>query len=90
AVEQLKDKTDVILACQLEQGWLGIVFDCVSAFGTVGLSTGVTPALTIASKWVLMCMMFVGRILTLTLSVYLLRPWEKSYVKYPEEQIALG
>ncbi len=90
AVEQLKDKTDIILACQLEQGWLGIVFDCVSAFGTVGLSTGVTPALTIASKWVLMCMMFVGRILTLTLSVYLLRPWEKSYVKYPEEQIALG
>ncbi|MBO4714882.1 MAG: hypothetical protein J5672_02150, partial [Verrucomicrobia bacterium] len=77
-------------ACQLKQGWLGVVFDCVSAFGTVGLSTGVTPSLTIYSKWVLMGMMFVGRILTLSLSVYLLRPWEKSYVKYPEEQIALG
>ena len=77
-------------ACSMTQGWLGIVFDCVSAFGTVGLSTGVTPALSSPSKLVLSIMMYVGRILTLTLAVYLLRPQEKSYVKYPEEQISLG
>jgi len=48
------------------------------------------PLMTSGGKLVLVAMMYVGRILTLTLAVYLLRPWEKSYVKYPEEQISLG
>lgn len=77
-------------AAQLTHGWLGIAFEAMSAFGTVGLTTGVTPILTSGGKLVIITMMYVGRILTLTLAVYLLRPWEKSYVKYPEEQLALG
>jgi trk system potassium uptake protein TrkH len=71
-------------------GWLAIFFDGLSAYCTVGLSTGAAALMTSGGKLVLVAMMYVGRILTLTLSVYLLRPWEKSYVKYPEEQISLG
>ena len=77
-------------ASQLEQGWLALFFDGMSAYGTVGLSTGAAALMTNGGKLVLTVMMYVGRILTLTLAVYLLRPWEKSYVKYPEEQISVG
>ncbi len=75
---------------QLELGWLGIFFDGLSAYCTVGSSIGAVPLMTSGGKLVLVAMMYVGRILTLTLAVYLLRPWEKSYVKYPEEQISLS
>jgi len=77
-------------AVQQKQGWLGIIFEAFSAFCTVGLSTGVTSTLTWGGKLVLIVMMFVGRIITLTLAVYLLRPQKKAYIRYPEEQIALG
>lgn len=42
--------------------FLEILFESVSAFGTVGLSTGLTPKLTVAGKIIIMALMFIGRL----------------------------
>ncbi|MDP3068710.1 MAG: potassium transporter TrkG [Opitutaceae bacterium] len=70
--------------------WLGLAFEAVSAFGTVGFSTGVTPLLTPGGKIVIMILMFVGRVGPLMLAVYLVRPVKPWRVRFPEEDVALG
>ena len=77
-------------ASQTPQRWLALVFEAVSAFGTVGLSTGVTPLLTAAGKIVIITLMFTGRIAPLVLAVYLARPANPLLVRQPREELALG
>ena len=77
-------------ASQTAHGWLGVLFEAVSAFGTVGLSTGVTPLLTSAGKFVIIALMFTGRIAPLVLAVYLARPANPLLVRHPREELALG
>jgi Trk-type K+ transport system membrane component len=72
------------------QHWLGLVFEAVSAFGTVGLSTGVTPLLTSLGKLIIMGLMFIGRVGPLVLAVYLARPLKLSRVRFPREELQLG
>lgn len=62
----------------------------MSAFGTVGLSTGVTPLLTAAGKVVILALMFTGRIAPLVLAGYLARPANPLLVRQPREELALG
>lgn len=66
-----------------------IVFEVCSAFGTVGLTTGITPLLTSASKITLTILMFVGRITPLAL-LSLISKTTKDKTRVPEEQIAVG
>ena len=61
-----------------------MLFEMISAFGTVGLSTGVTPHLSSAGKVAIMLTMFVGRLGPMTLALALSRR-EKSILAYPEE-----
>ena len=77
-------------ASQTHQRWLALVFEAVSAFGTVGLSTGVTPLLTAAGKLVIITLMFTGRIAPLVLAIYLARPANPLLVRQPREELALG
>lgn len=77
-------------ASQTHQHWLALVFEAVSAFGTVGLSTGVTPLLTVGGKVVIIALMFVGRIAPLVLAVYLSRPANPLLVRQPREELSLG
>lgn len=77
-------------AAATRHGWLALVFEAVSAFGTVGLSTGVTPLLTPAGKLVIIALMFVGRVGPLVLAVYLARPANPLRVRHPREELALG
>ena len=72
------------------QHWLGLLFEAVSAFGTVGLSTGVTPLLTPMGKLVIMVLMFTGRIAPLVMTLYLARPRYPRHVQYPMEDLGLG
>jgi trk system potassium uptake protein TrkH len=71
-------------------GWLGVVFEAVSAFGTVGLSANVTPLLTGPGKMVIIALMFVGRVGPLMLAMHLCRPLTPWHVRYPEESISVG
>jgi len=68
---------------------LKIVFECFSAYGTVGLSLGITPILTPASKMILILLMFTGRMGTITLlMVFVSRPKSRPY-SYPSETIVI-
>lgn len=69
---------------------LAYAFEAVSAFGTVGLSTGVTPELSAASKVLLCVVMFVGRVGSLSFFVLLVRDTPPSRVRYPEERMLVG
>jgi len=60
-----------------------------SAFGTVGLSTGITPDLSTGSKSLLILIMYIGRLGPLTIATL----WfdrEKSSIHYSEEIITIG
>jgi len=66
------------------------LFEVVSAFGTVGLSTGVTPGLSAAGKIVLMLIMLTGRIGPLTLALAIGQRGERHLYDYPEERVVIG
>jgi len=66
------------------------LFDTVSAFGTVGLSMGVTPKLNDLQKYALIFMMFAGRVGPLTLAFSLSREGAKRGITYAEEGVMVG
>jgi trk system potassium uptake protein TrkH len=66
------------------------LFDTVSAFGTVGLSMGVTPKLNDIQKLALLLMMFVGRVGPLTLAFSLSRSTGGKSLTYAEEGVMVG
>jgi len=67
-----------------------IIFEVVSAFGTVGLSLGITAQLSIAGKWVIIVTMFLGRVGTLTILVGLLRKMRTYGFNFPSENIMIN
>jgi len=66
------------------------LFDTISAFGTVGLSMGVTPKLNDLQKCALILMMFAGRVGPLTLAFSLSRSTGGKSVAYAEEGVMVG
>jgi len=67
------------------------LFEATSAFCTVGVSTGVTKVLSTASRLVLVCMMFAGRVGLLTVAMSLVEGGAKETVlHYPSEEILIG
>ncbi len=67
-----------------------IFFELLSAFGTVGLSTGLTPQLSTIGKCVIIFVMFIGRIGPLTLALAIGQRQEVGNYHYPHEQIMIG
>lgn len=67
-----------------------LLFETVSAFGTVGLSTGVTPRLSDAGKLALVACMFVGRLGPMTVALLIGRKEVLDFATYPEEEIVVG
>jgi len=67
-----------------------LVFEATSAFGTVGLSTGVTPHLRAASKLCLVMLMFLGRVGPLGLISASLRGRARPVIRYPHEDVQIG
>ena len=69
---------------------LTVVFECFSAYSTVGLSLNFTPTLTEPSKYVLIATMFIGRIGMLNLMVGMLRQLNHRFYEYPKENILIN
>lgn len=66
------------------------LFEVVSAFGTVGLSTGITPSLSAAGRILVMLTIFTGRVGLLTAAFALTRRQQPANIRYPEERIYVG
>lgn len=69
---------------------LSVVFECFSAYSTVGLSLSFTPTLTEPSKYVLIATMFIGRIGMLNLMIGMLRQINHQFYEYPKENILIN
>ncbi len=80
----------LLLVVQHGQNYLDIMFEAVSAFGTVGLSRGLTPALTPSGRLIIILLMFVGRTGPLTLAFAVGKSAARSYYRYPESRILVG
>ncbi len=66
------------------------LFEVTSAFGTVGLSTGITASLRTDSKLVLIATMFAGRVGPLTVLLALTRTFHQPKYEFPAERVMLG
>jgi trk system potassium uptake protein TrkH len=66
------------------------LFETVSAFGTVGLSLGITPYLHVSGKLILIIMMIIGRVGLLTIFYVLARPEGSGKISFSEESVMIG
>ena len=67
-----------------------ILYETISAFGTAGLTIGLTPNLSIIGKVLIMMMMYIGRVGPLTVVLSLTKEKIRSGIKYPEGKILIG
>ena len=67
-----------------------LLFEAVSAFGTVGLSTGVTSSLSNTGKIIIIILMFFGRLGPLTLLAAASRKAEYMHIDYPNADVTIG
>lgn len=77
----------------IEQGkflYLDILYEIVSAFGTVGVSRGITANLSSLSKIILIILMYLGRVGAATLGVSILDTHRKKHTRYSEGKIIVG
>lgn len=72
------------------QSLLAIFFEVVSAFGTVGLSMGITPGLSTLGKFILIATMFIGKVGPLTFAFALTSSNTEKYIRYPEDKVLIG
>jgi trk system potassium uptake protein TrkH len=80
-----------ILSLTEKSDLLTVLFEVTSAFGTVGLSLGITPTLTNVGKMAIILTMFIGRVGPLTLAFVLSQKKNKqAHIKYPDERIMIG
>lgn len=70
--------------------FLDILFEVVSALGTVGLSTGLTMKLSLAGKWTITALMFIGRLGPLVFLAVLQELHREKLFLRPEENILIG
>jgi trk system potassium uptake protein len=67
-----------------------LIFEQISAFGTVGLSTGVTPYLSPFGKFWICLTMYVGRLGPLTIALVIVRPKTQPLYTLPSERVMIG
>jgi len=82
--------TILIALTDPEITFIQILFEVVSAFATVGLSTGITGSISISGKLILIAIMYIGRVGVLLLMSALLGDPRPSSIQYPEENLLVG
>jgi len=84
--------TVALLVAERGHNWsfLQAFFEVMSAFGTVGLSLGITSGLTVSAKVLLCLVMLVGRIGPLTLVLAISQQGPKPVYEYPRGTVMVG
>ena len=82
--------TMVLSITESNQSFINLLYEATSAFGTVGLTTGVTQELSSIGKVVIMITMYFGRVGPLTVILALVNRRKKKGYKYPEGKILIG
>jgi trk system potassium uptake protein TrkH len=77
-------------ASQTHGVFLDYLFEVVSAFGTVGLSLGITAKLGVVGKLLITLLMFVGRVGLLTFTFFIIKQADREGTVYAEENIMIG
>ncbi|WP_018248353.1 TrkH family potassium uptake protein [Orenia marismortui] len=80
----------MVLTITEDAEFLDLFFEAVSAFGTVGLSTGVTGGLSVVGRILIILTMFAGRVGPLTIAVAIGERKNKANIRYPKEKILVG
>ncbi|MGL5088672.1 MAG: TrkH family potassium uptake protein [Cetobacterium sp.] len=80
----------VIMTIETGMSFEKIVFEVVSAFGTAGLSMGITADLSVISKILIIITMFIGRLGPMTFALALGEKRIKQSLRYPKENILVG
>ena len=70
--------------------FLSVLFEATSAFGTAGLTLGITSSLSVIGKIVIIISMYIGRVGPLTVALALTHRQKKQGYKYPEGKILIG
>lgn len=78
--------------CTIEHGahFQVVLYECVSALGTVGISMNLTPTLSAYSHIILIIMMFTGRVGILTLALALAKKRKTPDFRYPVDTLLIG
>lgn len=80
----------IVLAATEDLSTIAILFEVTSAFGTTGLSMGITPDLSSFGKCVIMFLMFVGRIGIFSFLFIIRGKVQKDVFRYPTEKMIIG
>ncbi|TCN27734.1 Trk-type K+ transport system membrane component [Mesobacillus foraminis] len=80
----------VILTITEDHSLTAIVFEVASAFGTNGLSLGITPDLSIIGKFVIITLMFIGRVGIILFLLFIGGKGENTQIRYPKERVIIG
>jgi trk system potassium uptake protein TrkH len=70
--------------------FIALAFEATSAFGTVGLSTGITPSLSVTGKLLIIILMMVGRLGPLTITIALAARELRPRFRYAPESVMIG
>lgn len=82
--------TSLLAITNPEIEFIDLLFEAVSAFATVGLSTGITAQLSMVAKVVIIVTMYVGRVGVLMLITAILGEPKPTFINYPEENLLIG
>lgn len=70
--------------------FIDLLYEVTSAFGTVGITTGVTQRLTVVGKVIIMITMYLGRLGALTFAFAITKRKKKQGIRYPKGKILIG
>ena len=73
-----------------DKAFMDLLFETVSAFGTAGLSLGITGSLSAAGKVIIIALMYLGRIGLLTFALALVADQERDSIRYLAEEVVVG
>lgn len=80
----------MILVVSEKTSFLAVLFEAISAFGTVGLTMGLTPHLSTLGKVLIIMTMYAGRLGPLTVALAFWQRQQPVRYKYPDERIIIG